>query len=44
MGLLDEGFAENKESDGAFHTALYLSRPAAGVADVPLSALLGGGL
>lgn len=33
-----------KESDGAFHTALYLSRPAAEVADVPLSALLGGGL
>ncbi|WP_308434510.1 hypothetical protein [Streptomyces melanogenes] len=33
-----------KESEGAFHTALYLSRPAAEVADVPLSALLGGGL
>ncbi|MFC0844531.1 hypothetical protein ACFH04_12565 [Streptomyces noboritoensis] len=33
-----------KEGEGAFHTALYLSRPAAEVADVPLSALLGGGL
>ncbi|MFI1170816.1 hypothetical protein [Streptomyces melanogenes] len=33
-----------KESEGGFHTALYLSRPAAEVADVPLSALLGGGL
>ncbi|OAR24887.1 hypothetical protein A8W25_14155 [Streptomyces sp. ERV7] len=33
-----------KESDGCFHTALYLSRPAGEVADVPLSALMGGGL
>lgn len=33
-----------KESDGCFHTALYLSRPAAEVADVPLSAVLDGGL